>query len=357
MKILIIEDEPAIRDTLSDMLELNGYTVLVADDGPAGLKLIEQAPDLVLCDIGLPGMDGFQVLTAVRALPAGRDMPFVFLTARADRSDQRHGMALGADDYITKPFSEREILDAIEARVRRQQPLRERLAQLLDGRRAELDAEWSHELMTPLNGVLGGLDLIEEEAGSIEPSELKELLKLIRAGAERQLALSRKLVLYFELERLRAAPSPKPYRSQAADALATGVQRAAQAEHRAADVHVQASAAFVPLNASHLAAVVEELVVNALRFSKAGQPVAVVGSVSGSRYIIEVTDQGPGMTAEQLARVAAFTQFDRPRHNQQGLGLGLAIARAAAEIAGGTLNLQPGPGAVGLQAVLDLPLA
>ena len=96
---------------------------------------------------------------------------------------------------------------------------------------------------------------------------------------------------------------------------------------------------------------------NALRFSKAGQPVTVVGTVHGGRYLVEITDRGPGMTAEQRAQVAAFKQFDRSHHNQQGLGLGLAIARAAAEIAGGTLTLRPGPEDVGLQAVLDLPLA
>lgn len=357
MMILIIEDESAIRETLQDLLELNRYTVLAAADGPAGVKLAEQNPDLIFCDIGLPGMDGFQVLTAIRALPNGRDVPFVFLTARAERDDQRHGMALGADDYITKPFTEREVLDAIQARVRRQQPLRDRLAQLLDQRRSELGAQWSHELMTPLNGVLGGLELIEEEADTIAPSELKELLGLIRAGAERQHALSRKLVLYFELERLRVAPPAKTPRGCAPDALATGTHRAAQAEQRPADTSVRAEPGFVPLDETHLAAAVEELVVNALRFSKTGQPVTVVGAVRRGRYLVAVTDCGPGMTAEQRAHVAAFKQFDRSHHNQQGLGLGLAIARAAAEIAGGTLTLRPGPAEAGLQAVLDLPLS
>jgi CheY-like chemotaxis protein len=245
MKILIIEDESAIRDTLREILELNRYTVIAAADGPAGVKLAEQSPDLIFCDIGLPGLDGFQVLTAVRALPTGRDVPFVFLTARAERRDQRQGMALGADDYITKPFTERDIIDAVQARVRRQQPLRERLAQLLDERRSELGAEWSHELMTPLNGVLGGLELIEGEADTIDPSELKELLGLIRAGAERQHALSRKLVLHFELERMRVSPPAKTPRGSAPDALTTGAQRAAKAEKRPADVGVRADPGFV----------------------------------------------------------------------------------------------------------------
>ena len=101
MKILIIEDEAEIRETLQDLLELNGHTVTVAADGEEGIKRAQELPELILCDIGMPGLNGHQVITAVRELPQCRDIPFIFLTARADRMDQRQGMALGADDYIT----------------------------------------------------------------------------------------------------------------------------------------------------------------------------------------------------------------------------------------------------------------
>ncbi len=167
MKILIIEDEPAIRETLRDLLEFNGHIVTAAEDGLRGVELARECPDLILCDVGLPELDGYEVITEVRKQPQGRDIPFIFLTARAERQDQRRGMALGADDYITKPFTERDIVDAIAARIHRQQPLRERIEQLLEERRTLIGANWSHELMTPLNGVLGGLELIEEEAEKI----------------------------------------------------------------------------------------------------------------------------------------------------------------------------------------------
>lgn len=107
-------------------------------------------------------------------------MPFIFLTAPADRADRRSGMDLGADDYITKPFTERDILDAIAARGTRQRTLRGRIEELIEKRRREESANWSHELMTPLNGVLGGLELIEMEGGSVSPAELKDRLGLIR---------------------------------------------------------------------------------------------------------------------------------------------------------------------------------
>lgn len=359
MNILLIEDEYAIRQTLQDLLEIHGHAVTAAADGIEGVRLAAQRPDLILCDIGMPGLDGYQVLTAVRQLPHGHEIPFIFLTARADRDDQRRGMALGADDYITKPFTEREIMDAINARVRRQQPLRDRLEQVLAARRREVDADWSHELMTPLNGILGGLELIESEADALQPGELKGLLALIRGGAERQLALSRKLVMYYELERLKSAPATvAPGCCDAPEAVSAAANRAAREEKRADDLLVRCEPGRVRSAEAHLLAAVAELVGNGFRFSRPGQPVVVTGRRLGDRYRIEIVDQGPGMTAEQRAQAAAFTQFGRHQREQQGLGLGLAIARMVAEIAGGRLLLEPaGPGESGLRVTLELPVA
>jgi CheY-like chemotaxis protein len=119
--------------------------------------LAAEQPDLILCDIGMPGMNGYQVITAIKALPAGQDIPFVFLTAWADREHQRQGMTLGADDYITKPFTQSDILDAIAARMQRLRPLRERILALLADRRVVAQANWANELLPPFNGIMGGL--------------------------------------------------------------------------------------------------------------------------------------------------------------------------------------------------------
>ena len=119
VKILIIEDEPAIRQTLQDLLEIHGHTVLAAADGIEGVKRAGERPDIIFCDMLMPGMDGDEVLAAVRQLPQCAAIPFLFLTALAARADQRLGMSLGADDYITKPFTERDIIDAIAGCARR----------------------------------------------------------------------------------------------------------------------------------------------------------------------------------------------------------------------------------------------
>lgn len=354
MKILIIEDEEFIRFTLQEILQLNGHEVVTAPDGPAGVEAARHSPDLILCDIGLPGLDGYGVLRAVQQLPACRDVPFIFLTARAEREDQRRGMALGADDYLTKPFTERELLEAIAARVRRQRPLRERIEQLVAEHDREIGADWSHELMTPLNGVFGALQLIEVEADTIKPDELRELLGLIRGSAERQLRFSRKLLLYFDLQR-RQDRSPAG-RCDAAPAVTSAVARIGAAEGRGMDIAVGLEPGQVRGDAAYLAEAVGELVENACHFSPAGRPIRVKGFLRGDRYRIEVTDRGEGLSPEQCAALRPFVQLGRGRQEQQGLGLGLAIARGVAELAGGRLELGPAPGG-GLLAALDLPVA
>ena len=124
-------------------------------------------------------------------------------------------MALGADDYITKPFTERDILDAIAARNKRHGGSwwREKIEQLAERQRRESNAQWSHELLTPLNAVIGGLDLLEMDAETISRDELKEMLALIRNGAERQERLARKLICYFGLEQRLHAPPLGPARA------------------------------------------------------------------------------------------------------------------------------------------------
>lgn len=357
MKILIIEDELPIQQTLRDMLEINGHLVLSADNGTDGLKLASQRPDLILCDIGLPGLDGYQVISNIRVQPDTSDIPFIFLTARADRADQRQGMSLGADDYITKPFSEKELLDAIAARINRQRPLRERIERLMDERRREASADWSHELLTPLNGVLGGLQLIEEEGAMINPSELKELLGMIRDGAERQQRLSRKLIRFFGLEQMKEDPRRQQSFHCRADAfIQAAAHQASKESSRESELLLQCEPAELALLGGILSDAVLELVDNAFRFSQKGQTVKVTGKRTGGLYRIEILDQGPGMTPAQLETIGSFRQFNRNKREQQGLGLGIAIARLATEVGGGTFALQPGPQGRGLLATLVFPI-
>lgn len=119
-KILLIEDNDDIRSNTAEILELSNYLVLEAQNGKDGvLKAIENKPDLIICDITMPELDGFGVLHAIQQNHAIKNTPFIFLTARTERNDVRKGMELGADDYLTKPFDGTELLNAVSSRLKK----------------------------------------------------------------------------------------------------------------------------------------------------------------------------------------------------------------------------------------------
>ncbi len=125
-KILVIEDNPEVRENLEEILELSNYEVATAENGKIGVEqAISDKPDLILCDVMMPELDGFGVLHILSKKPATSDIPFIFLTAKAEKTDFRRGMNLGADDYITKPFDEEELLCRIKVSLRRQEMAKE----------------------------------------------------------------------------------------------------------------------------------------------------------------------------------------------------------------------------------------
>ena len=127
-KILIIEDQPQMRSKLAMILEREHFQVATAPNGLIGLDLARtNPPDLVICDIMMPELDGYQVLEALRADPATATIPFIFLTAKGERVDQRAGMSVGADDYLTKPVFKDDLLGSIHARLKRRELEEERL--------------------------------------------------------------------------------------------------------------------------------------------------------------------------------------------------------------------------------------
>jgi class 3 adenylate cyclase len=131
-KILIIEDDPGIRRGLALTLKSEGYRVTEVENGRAGLEAAgNELPDLVLCDVTMPEMDGYAVVEQLRRMPALASTPFIFLTARAEHADVRKGMALGADDYLTKPFTRAELVEAVTVRLKKLAAWREALAQQL----------------------------------------------------------------------------------------------------------------------------------------------------------------------------------------------------------------------------------
>ncbi|WP_300601267.1 response regulator [Niabella sp.] len=133
-KILLIEDNDDIRNNTAEILELSNYTVITAENGKVGVEqAIAHVPDLIICDIMMPVLDGYGVLHAIQKNESIRNVPFIFLTAKTERSDFRKGMELGADDYITKPFSGTELLSAVDGRLKKTDLLKQEFSPDLNG--------------------------------------------------------------------------------------------------------------------------------------------------------------------------------------------------------------------------------
>lgn len=133
-KILIIEDNEDVRENTADLLELAGYKVTTAENGKIGVEMAtKQFPDVIICDIMMPELDGYEVLETLSKTSKTSQIPFIFLTAKSEKNDMRKGMNLGADDYLTKPFTENELIEAIECRLKKHDFLKKEFSRTFAG--------------------------------------------------------------------------------------------------------------------------------------------------------------------------------------------------------------------------------
>jgi CRP-like cAMP-binding protein/ActR/RegA family two-component response regulator len=147
-KILLIEDNDDIRNNTAEILELSNYNVITAENGKVGVeKAIEHTPDIIICDIMMPVLDGYGVLHAVHKNDAIKNTPFIFLTAKTERTDFRKGMELGADDYITKPFDGTELLNAVDSRLKKIELLKQELLPGLEGLQGLMQASSGKKIL------------------------------------------------------------------------------------------------------------------------------------------------------------------------------------------------------------------
>jgi signal transduction histidine kinase len=348
-KILIIEDEETVRSNILELLEIEGFNTIAAENGAIGVQLaLFHLPDLIICDVMMPEIDGHGVLTALRQNPVTATIPFIFLTARVDKADLREGMSLGADDYLTKPVRSKELLRAIATRLEKQAAIESFQARKLDELRSNITLSLPHELRTPLNGIIGFSELLLAEYDSLESSEVQEMLESIRTSGQRLYRLIQNFLLYAELELVATdAERVKSLQSHQITSVKTiiadqAIQQAKRA-NREADLHLELQEASVYISESRLNKLVEELIDNAFKFSNVGSPISVTSTVNKNTFSLSINDKGRGMTAEQIANVGAYRQFERKLYEQQGSGLGLTIAKRLAELYAGKLTIESLP--------------
>lgn len=359
-RILIIDDEEPMRMTVKMILESAGYEILEADSGRQGLLLArEHLPDLTLCDVNMPGMDGTGVLQSFRADPDLANRSFVMMTGNPLQTPQRVGMNLGADDYLAKPFKVDELLQCVETRLKRAEVHWRVEGKTLQDLRTTIHSVLPHEFFTPLVGIIGLSEVLKEEAGELSRESIVEYATNIERSGQRLHRTLRNYLKILDLDQTAAESRPaRPGSALTATDALTVVENTARtvaAKHgRTADLVLRLTPCAVTLDRDALAVLVEELLENACGFSRLGTPVVVEFFVDQDATTLRVTDKGRGMTPEQIDRIGAFKQFDRKRYEQQGLGLGLSLVNRLLHRAGGALALHSIMGE-GTTATLSLP--
>lgn len=365
VEILVVEDNSALRGQIVQILELEGYRVVEARNGREGLTAAQsKTPDLIVCDVSMPDMDGYQLLQSLRASESAGDVPFIFLSARVARNDIRAGMELGADDYLTKPFEAAELLRAVETRLRRKAEDQTRIERRVVNEQARMLLMLPHELRTPLNGILGAAEILklDLEASSSLPGTTVavEMVEMIRLSSLRLEQLATNLVLHLQLElAVKASDGAGVFRDASLTDLAACLRECALAEAerhgRAGDLQFGIlPPTQVPFGSEFLSKALRELIDNAFKFSKPGTPVEIKGQIVPQGVEVAILDRGIGITQEEAAGMRPFQQWRRSQNEQQGLGLGFAIARNLASLNQSSLSLAPREGG-GAQAQLSLP--
>lgn len=348
-KILVIEDEKSVLQNTLDILKLEGFDVFGAPNGRIGVACVDDyAPDLIICDISMPEMDGYDVLAALRLKPVTALTPFIFLTARTERSDVRHGMNLGADDYLTKPFRVSELLASVYARLDRKSAVQEQSDQRLNSLREQIVLSMPHELRTPLTSILGFSDLLILDAETMAPEQISRMARHINDAGSRLSRLVENYLTYAQIEIIqldpdRMAAMQTPGKKSTDKLVESTLQQLNQRWNRPEDLRVNMEPAVLKVRDDIFRKIAEELIDNAFKFSKPGQLITVDGGVMDKHYKLVVTDHGRGMTALQISQIGAYMQFDRARHEQQGMGLGLIISRRLAELYQGSLIVESKP--------------
>lgn len=359
-KILVIDDEAAFREAVAFALEGEGYRVLQADNGAEGIKLARtQKPDLILSDVMMESVDGYEALVSLRQDPRTTEIPIILMTGRANKDGLVHAIELGADDYLSKPFTMPELLEAVSIRFSKLEEVRKKHRELLSDPRSHLTIGIPTDLRTPIAGILGFSKALSREYVEIKHSEVMEIGRAIQKAARNLIRLTQNFSVLAQMEiigsdeeKLKGLRSFKTTAMK--DLLEPMALDLAHQYERDSDLVLIVSNVPAACSPEYVAKIAHELIDNALKFSSKGQKVQVSALPEGSNMAMIVTDFGRGMTPQQINDVQSFSTLHSRLHEERYIGWGLIVTKRLAEIHGGSLTLASA-GAAGMMAKIVLP--
>ena len=359
-RILLADDNADMRDYVTRLLRERWEVEAVADGALALARARQTLPNLILSDIMMPGMDGFELLQALRADPLTRAIPVIFLSARAGEESRIEGLSAGADDYLIKPFSARELLARVGthlalSRLRVEADRARERAEVANRSKDEFLAMLGHELRNPLAPIVTALHLMrlrDDETFHKERSLIERQVNHLVRLVDDLLDVSRITRGRVELKRERIEMS---------EVVAKAIEMASplieQRQHQLA-IDVRRGLA-VEADAVRMAQVVANLLNNAAKYTEPHGTITIAAGIEGGEIFLRVRDTGIGLSAEILPRV--FDLFVQERQAidraQGGLGLGLAIVRTLVELHGGRVEARSEGHGRGSEFTLRMPAA
>ena len=360
--ILVVEDNIDLNMAICEILESYNFIAHSAKDGFDALDWLKtNRPDMILCDIMMPGMDGYTLLKHTRADTELRTLPFIFLTARTSVADQRLAKEIGIEDYLTKPVDSNDLIAAINNALRRRQLMQDEMQAQMNALRDRIVAILQHEFRTPLTFVLGYSEyLLDVTKGQFNLDELRTSASAILDGGRRLQQLIETFLLLAELQNRTLKPEEvirldpnelvretlQEYEKRLADAGLVG------------ELHPSSAPIMIYADSEMLREGLRRLLDNAVRYRRPESKTVWLSVEQVSTYVgLRVRDDGRGIPPELVERFATpFEQVDRDNRTEPGAGLSLALIHRVTHLHGGTLEIESELGQ-GSTFTLWLPVA
>lgn len=367
-KVLVIDDHEPLVGVLTEVLSGTGFHVFSALNAEDALQFLDhQPPDIIICDVMMPGIDGFTLYDKVKQNPEWCNIPFVFLSALSEPSEIRFGKALGCDDYLTKPFDPVDLLATLKGKLSTFKKREELIAKRVEQYRRRIIHTLSHEFRTPLVAINTGTELLLEQFDSMDKVRIFRLLESIQRGGLRLQRLTDDFMTLQQIDSGAALNTcNKMKRSTSLFRVAeAALESFKEAGHYNTDsirldlpTPEQLGDYYAEIYDVQIVDVLKRLLGNACKFAGNFGGIEIRFGRDRQNAFVSVRDRGTGLPPEIMQRACElFTQIDRDRLEQQGCGLGLTIAHYYSGINGGNLTFHTLPDRAGFEVRVNFPVS
>jgi two-component system sensor histidine kinase/response regulator len=329
--LLVVEDDLDVRENITEILSENYYRVITSSNGREAIKLlITESPDLIISDIMMPKMNGFELLEFVHASKNLAHIPFIFLTAKSSIQEMKSGMMKGADNYLTKPFKANDLLDVVEMKLKRTEHIKNQLAEI----RENIALSVPHEFRTPLLPIIGYSGMMMEDAKNLTSKEIEEMSAAILSSALRLRTSVEKFILYSGLQYdLNYLKNNSSLISNVVERIEDMIMETVRKENKYTSgevgIETEIEKGRIMIDEAYYAICIKELVENAFKFSNPNTTVKITGKTKTHYYELSFENEGTWLTNDQIKGINVFNkQFDP---TMPGSGLGIPIVKKISE--------------------------